>query len=70
MPRTIPEILNGREAAERLRISQATLKSLREREIHPIPTIKIGRRWFYLLDEVLAWARAEAERERERLPRL
>lgn len=54
--------LTRQETAAQMGISLPTLDELLRREVHPIPSVRIGRRVFVMPDDLRQWAAEEKER--------
>ncbi len=54
-----PLLLNARDAARLLSISERTLWGLTHRSENPLPYIRIGRCLRYLLSDVHAWIESQ-----------
>ena len=54
--------ITRKDAAEQIGVSLPTLDELLRREVHPIPSVRIGRRVFVMSDDLRQWAAEEKER--------
>ena len=57
-------LLTRSETAALLRISLDGIDKVIHAEENPIPMLRVGRRYLFDRDEVLAWARENAKRSR------
>ena len=62
-----PTFLTTSEVASMLRTSPSTLADWTYRQVGP-PSVKIGRRRLYALDDVLRWVQEQREAQRQEQP--
>lgn len=53
--------MTRKDAAEQIGVSLPTFDELLRREVHPIPSVRIGRRVFVMPDDLRQWAEEEKE---------
>lgn len=51
--------ITRKDAAEQIGVSLPTFDELLRREVHPIPSVRIGRRVFVMPDDLRQWAEEE-----------
>ena len=61
---SIPDLLTRPECAALLRISLDGLDKVVHAEENPIPMLRVGRRFLFDREDVLSWARKNADRSR------